>query len=304
LTVAVSKTATKARPTQRPRSRSHGSERSAKPNGKALSTYITERFEEFSRSQKDVARYIVDHLDEAAFQTAEELARRADTSSSTVVRFSQALGFDGYPELQQAAIEEYRSRAPGDNGQVGPLFDFDHSEFEASLAADHSNVEETVRNLTREQVEACVTALAGAQRVMIVGLDQLAFFASYLRHLLALLDIRAEVVSSPRQDSITRLSRVDEDSLVIAFSAGRAHPIVVRAMKLARHRGARTLAITDATLSDVGEHCDLTLYYSSNGPSFTRSNTSLLAIVQALAHGVYARDKGAYKDRIRVLKLK
>ena len=88
----------------------------ARPNGKALSTYITERFDEFSRSQKDVARYIVDHLDEAAFQTAEELARRADTSSSTVVRFSQALGFEGYPELQQAAIEEYRSRAAGETG--------------------------------------------------------------------------------------------------------------------------------------------------------------------------------------------
>jgi DNA-binding MurR/RpiR family transcriptional regulator len=302
----VSKTATKSRPTGRTRS-SHGNgkRQPSRPNGKALSTYITERFDEFSRSQKDVARYIVDHLDEAAFQTAEELARRADTSSSTVVRFSQALGFEGYPELQQAAIEEYRSRAPGEAaGSSAPLFDFDHSEFEASLAADHANVEETVRNLTREQVEACVTALANANRVMIVGMDQLAFFASYLRHLLALLDIRAEVVASPRQDSITRLSRVDEDALVLAFSAGRAHPIVVRALKLARHRGATTISITDATLSDVGEHSDLTLYYSSNGPSFTRSNTSLLAIVQALAHGVYARDKGAYKDRIRAFKLK
>jgi Helix-turn-helix domain, rpiR family len=58
--------------------------------GATLSGYIRERFEDFSRSQKDVARYIVDHLEEAAFQTAEELARRADTSSSTVVRFSQA----------------------------------------------------------------------------------------------------------------------------------------------------------------------------------------------------------------------
>ena len=303
---AVSKTATKTRPASRTQTRAatHGRSTKSRPNGKALSTYITERFDEFSRSQKDVARYIVDHLDEAAFQTAEELARRADTSSSTVVRFSQALGFEGYPELQQAAIEEYRSRAPGETGANAPLFDFDHSEFEASLAADHANVEETVRNLTREQVEACVTALAGANRVMIVGMDQLAFFASYLRHLLALLDIRAEVVASPRQDSITRLSRVEEDALVIAFSAGRAHPIVVRAMKLAKHRGASTMAITDATLSDIGEHADLTLYYSSNGPSFTRSNTSLLAIVQALAHGVYARDKGAYKDRIRAFKLK
>ncbi len=302
----MTKTATKTRPaaststSTRQRRGSHAK----RPAGKTLSVFITERFDEFSRSQKEVARYIVDHLDEAAFQTAEELARRASTSSSTVVRFSQALGFEGYPELQQAAIEEYRGRAPSENGNGGQLFDFDHSEFEASLAADHANVEETVRALTRERVEACVTALAGAQRVMIVGLDQLAFFASYLRHLLALLDIRAEVISSPRQDSITRLSRVDEDSLVIAFSAGKAHPIVIRAMKLARHRRARTLAITDATLSEVGEHSDLTLYYSSNSPSFTRSNAALLALVQALAYGVYDRDRGAYKDRIRAFKLK
>src|SRR5690348_18513148 len=84
----------------------------APPTGhQALSAYITARFDEFSRSQKDVAQYIVDHLDEAAFQTAEELARRASTSSSTVVRFSQALGFEGFPELQQAAREEYRRHA-------------------------------------------------------------------------------------------------------------------------------------------------------------------------------------------------
>ena len=269
-----------------------------------LSEEIRQRFDEFSRSQKDVGQYIVDHLDEAAFQTAEELARRASTSSSTVVRFSQALGFEGYPELQQAAIEEYRNRATEEATGGGQLFDFDHSEFEASLATDHANVEDTARSLTREQVEACVSALAGAHRMMLVGVDQMAFFASYLRHLLALLDIRAEVVTSPRQDSITRLSRVDEDTLVIAFSAGRTHPLVVRAMKLARHRHARTLSISDATLSEVGEHAELTIYYSSNSPSFTRSNAALLAIIQALAYGVYARDKAAFKDRIRAFKLK
>jgi DNA-binding MurR/RpiR family transcriptional regulator len=302
----VSKTATKTRPaTTQSRRNGTQAKRPAKKAAKTLSAFITERFDEFSRSQKDVARYIVDHLDEAAFQTAEELARRANTSSSTVVRFSQALGFEGYPELQQAAIEEYRaSPAAGGGSDTSSLFDFDHSEFEASLAADHGDLEDTVRNLTSEQVEACVTALAGATRVMIVGMDQLAFFASYLRHLLALLDIRAEVVASPRQDSITRLSRLEEGALVIGFSAGRAHPILVRAMKLAKHRQATTLAITDATLSEVGEHADHTLYFSSNSPSFIQSNTSLLALVQALAYGVYSRDKGAYKDRIRAFKLK
>src|SRR5256885_13959785 len=96
----------------------------------SLSKYIRARFDECSRSQKDVAQYIVDHLDEAAFQTAEELARRANTSSSTVVRFSQALGFEGFPELQAPARAEYRRvHATGaTNGAVeqgAPLFSLD-----------------------------------------------------------------------------------------------------------------------------------------------------------------------------------
>lgn len=276
---------------------------------KSLSDYITERFDDFSRSQKDVARYIVDHLDEAAFQTAEELARRANTSSSTVVRFSQALGFDGYPELQQAAIEEYRHKVAegagnGNGGGAAALFNFDHSEFEASLGADYSNIEETARTLTREQVEASVSALATSRQVLIVGVEQMAFFASYLRHLLGLLDVRADIVASPSQDNIQKLSRMDEETLLVALTAGRAHPLILRALKLARHRRARTMSITDATLSDVTEHSELVLYYSSNGPSYIRSNAALMGLVQALAHGVYSRDEAAHRDRIRAFKLK
>src|ERR1700749_3992280 len=141
----------------------------------ALSAYIRARFDEFSRSQKDVAQYIVDHLDEAAFQTAEELARRASTSSSTVGRFSQALGFEGFPELQQAARDEYRRRPPGmPNGSssaVAPLFSLDHTELEAALAADHVNVEDTAHKLSRGDGEAAIDAIVSADKVLIAGTD-------------------------------------------------------------------------------------------------------------------------------------
>src|SRR6187431_3462537 len=120
-----------------------------------LSTYISARFDEFSRSQKDVAQYVVDHLDEVAFHTAEELARRASTSSSTVVRFSQALGFEGFPELQEAARDEYRRRPPEGSGVAvsAPLFSLDQNDYESALAADHINVEDTARRVSRSQVE-------------------------------------------------------------------------------------------------------------------------------------------------------
>ena len=272
---------------------------------KTLSTYIEDRIDEFSRSQRDVARYIVDHLDEAAFLTAEELARRAGTSSSTVVRFSQALGFEGYPELQTSAIEEYRATVGAGSDTSGRmLFSFDHSEFEASLGTDHANIEETARKLSQQQIDDAVAALSAASQVVIVGTDQMAFFASYFRHTLSLLDIRAEIVTSTAGPSLQRLGRLDDETLLVTLSAGRSHPLLARAMKLAGHRQARSLAIADATLSEALKEADMSLYYSSNSPSFLRSNTALLALVHALAHGVYSRDEAAHRDRIRAYKLK
>ncbi len=277
----------------------------------SLSKYIQARFDECSRSQKDVAQYIVDHLDEAAFQTAEELARRANTSSSTVVRFSQALGFEGFPELQAAAREEYRrvnAKAAKEGAAAGssstPLFSLDQNEFEAALAADHLNVEETARKVSRSSVEALIEAIVSADKVLVAGTDQMAFFASYLRHLLMLLDLRVDVVASPSQEALSRLGRIDPSTLVIGLSAGRPHPLVVRAMKLARHRQAHTAAITDATLSEVAKLAQIKLYYSSNSPAYVRSHAALLSVIQALAYGVYAQDTAQYDDRIKAFRLK
>ncbi len=277
----------------------------------SLSKYIQARFDECSRSQKDVAQYIVDHLDEAAFQTAEELARRANTSSSTVVRFSQALGFEGFPELQAAAREEYRrvnakagKDAAGGPSSSTPLFSLDQNEFEAALAADHLNVEDTARKVSRGSVDALIEAIVDAEKVLVAGTDQMAFFASYLRHLLMLLDLRVDVVASPSQEALSRLGRIDANTLVIGLSAGRPHPLVVRAMKLARHRQAHTAAITDATLSEVAKLAQIKLYYSSNSPAYVRSHTALLSVIQALAYGVYARDTAQYDDRIKAFRLK
>jgi DNA-binding MurR/RpiR family transcriptional regulator len=272
-----------------------------------LSDEIRQRFDEFSRSQKDVGQYIVDHLEEVAFHTAEELARRANTSSSTVVRFAQALGFEGFPELQAAARDEYRRlREAGAAAEPSapPLFPIDQTEFEAALAADHANAEETARRVDRDEVVATVDLLSRAERIVLVGTDQMAFFASYLRHLLMLLDLRAEVVASPSQEGLARLGRIDENTVLVGFSAGRPHPLVVRAVKLARNRRAATIAIADATLSEVAKLADHKLYYSSNSPAYVRSHSALLSLVQALAYGVYALDESAYADRIKAFRLK
>ena len=132
------------------------------------------------------------------------------------MRFSQALGFEGFPELQQAAQDEYRPRPPtprnGSANRLPPLFSLDHTGFEAALAADHVNVEDTAHKLSRGDVEAAIDAVVSA-KVLIAGTDQMAFFASYLRHLLMLLDLRAEDRGQSVAEALGRLSRIDDETL-------------------------------------------------------------------------------------------
>ena len=226
------------------------------------------------------------------------------------MRFSQALGFEGFPELQEAAREEYRHhhrRADQTAGRsrAAPLFSLDQTPFEQAVAADHVNVEETARRVSRSEVEGAIEAIAAAERILIAGTDQMAFFASYLRHLLMLLDVRAEIAASPSQEALSRLGRIDEGTLVIGLSAGRPHPLVVRAMKIARHRKARHAGDRrrDA-LRGLQARPSARSTTRRNSPAFVRSHAGLLSILQALAYGVYARDAAQYDDRIRAFKLK
>ena len=71
---------------------------------------ITQQMPGFSKGQKLIAQYILEHYDKAAFMTAAKLGMTVGVSESTVVRFASELGFEGYPQLQRALQELIRNR--------------------------------------------------------------------------------------------------------------------------------------------------------------------------------------------------
>ena len=61
---------------------------------------IEVRMAAFSKGQKRIAHYILDHYDQAAFMTASKLGKLTEVSESTVVRFAAELGYEaGEQEL-------------------------------------------------------------------------------------------------------------------------------------------------------------------------------------------------------------
>lgn len=66
--------------------------------------------EHFTNHEKDVVRYILDHLEQVPSMSAGELARASFTSKATVVRLSQKLGLAGYQEFKLKLVEEVNQK--------------------------------------------------------------------------------------------------------------------------------------------------------------------------------------------------
>jgi len=146
-----------------------------------VSDLLREGFDSFSRSQKAIARYIIDHLEEVGYLSAEELGRKGSTSSSTVVRFAQSLGFAGYPELQRVARDEYRLGATArpviHDDQLG--FSLEEDILTRSLKTDSLSLEETISKNTLERFNRAAHLLAEAKQVLVVGMHEAAVVAQH-----------------------------------------------------------------------------------------------------------------------------
>lgn len=62
--------------------------------------------ENFTNHERDVARYILNHMEEIPDMSAGELARASLTSKATVVRLAQKLGLSGYQEFKLKLVAE------------------------------------------------------------------------------------------------------------------------------------------------------------------------------------------------------
>lgn len=74
---------------------------------KSFSKIIKSKFPTLSPGQKKVAEFLTVHQDEAVLRTAFQLGQKVGVSETTVIRFSYALGFSGYSDMQNTIRQEW-----------------------------------------------------------------------------------------------------------------------------------------------------------------------------------------------------
>src|SRR5512135_1236899 len=71
---------------------------------------LANQYKNLTKSEKQIADYLRQNQDEAAFLSAAEVASQLELSEATLVRFARSLGFDSYPAMRQSLQDNFRHR--------------------------------------------------------------------------------------------------------------------------------------------------------------------------------------------------
>ena len=190
----------------------------------------------------------------SGYLSAEELGRKGSTSSSTVVRFAQSLGFAG---LSRAAEGGPRRIPAGRHGPAGrarrPARLLHRGRHPHPLAQDRRP--QPRRDHQQEHAGALqpgrCTCWPSARQVLVVGLHEAAVVAEHASYVFELLGIPCLAVTDSTESNVARLSRLGAGDVLLAIGFRRAHSVTISFAEKAAEQGATVVVITDNSLSEL-----------------------------------------------------
>lgn len=253
---------------------------------------LKQRYNQFSKSQRRIADYILEHYSKAAYLTAARLGQQAQVSESTVVRFAFELGFDGYPALQAALQETVRSKltslqrmeVAGDRQEEGePVLD-------QVLNKDVEQIYRTLEQTDRAAFAGAVESIHQAKTVYLLASGSAAFLAGFLNFYFRLVLPNVRLIQSASASELfEQILRVGKGDIVIGISFPRYSKKTVNALRYARKNGAQVVAITDSEFSPLAAQADYLLLARSDMVSFADSLVAPLSLINALIAAVGQR---------------
>jgi len=242
----------------------------------------------FSKSQRKIAEYILSNYDKAAFMTAIRLARFADVSESTVVRFAVELGYSGYPEMRRALADMIRGKLTSvQRIKVAKDIMGSRDILTHVLSSDIEQIRQTMEEADSGKFSQAVDAIVQANNIYIIGMRSSSFLANFMGFYFNLLFSNSRVISEcPDSEVFEHMLRLSKGDVVIAISFPRYSKRTIKGMQYARDVGANIIAITDVRVSPLTELADIALCARSDMISFLDTLVAPLSLVNALVVAV------------------
>ena len=227
-----------------------------------ISQRIKNAYSTFSKGQKKIANAILNDYDKAAYMTAAKLGALVGVSESTVVRFANELGFEGYSEFQRAVQELVRTKlTPNQRIEVTKKRLGAGDVLENVIESDINKIRYTVERLDRDAFYKSIDAILSAKSIYVMG---------------------ARSTESLAAEMFEQMFSIGKDDTLIAFSFPRYSSKMVNAVKYANQNGANVVVFTDSELSPLAEYATSLLTAQSDMASFMDSLVAPLSIINAI----------------------
>lgn len=266
---------------------------------------VRDTYNDLGKSQQKVAEFFITS-EEALYLSAARIAEILDVSHSTVVRTAQAIGFEGFPDLQaalqeqvfgrstSAAAYELGKRKLGEDGQ--------QASDPASLARqlmleDANNIEALAQTINSEDFATSIERLMSARGVYVIGLRSSAPIARLLGSALRQIRPNCTVLEPGTGDPVDQIFDMNEQDVLFAICFGRYAIMTLRCMDFARSVGAQVITITDTPLSPAARRANTSLVVK-NGVWFHGASAALLSLVNALISAMLLQQPEQAKQRL------
>ena len=254
-----------------------------------LARAITEAYPTLPNRLQGIARFALDNPDQMALSTVAEIAGAAGVPPSAVIRFANALGFDGFLAMQRVyrerlvarsatyreRIESLRKRGGGTTGVLTQLVD--------SAIAELEQLREHVDNTLFRQAASQVLA---ATRVHVLAQRRAFPVAAYLAYGLSQLEVPAFLMDSVGGMLRQQATLLRQGDLLIAASFRNYSQEVVEASSIAHANGVPVIALTDHAVSPLAKAATLRFDLGDNLSLPFRSLAGPMCAAQALVLAV------------------
>ena len=187
---------------------------------------IHERYDDMSKSYQRIAVYLTQNPNDVAVHSVHAIAERTGVHASNVVRFAQALGYDGFKMLQGLFQRRLSTAAPGFEARVKALESElgsrpDRSEgafLRDLIVRDIASLQNLLVEVSEADLKKAVTLLEKAEVIYLLGQLRSSPVVDLLRYILTMLGKRC-VLLDPSGGLATHMARAIQKSDQI----GRAH---------------------------------------------------------------------------------
>jgi DNA-binding MurR/RpiR family transcriptional regulator len=225
----------------------------------------------------------LDNQDLVAFSSAHEVGLETDTSAATVVRFCQALGYEGYQQLQEAiraqlslertAVQHLEKRL---DGRIA-----NHDILTQVFAAEIRNLQRTAVLMSTDHLQAAAAAVRRARQVLIVGSGLAATLVECLAYSLQMMDVPVRSATGGEEQLALALTFSQPEDVVIGISFRHNPRYALKAIGHARAIGATSVGIANSELSPMIREADYAFPVITDSVMDRPSPVAAVALIDA-----------------------